>query len=67
MSEHETGFRVRLTGSHPWVGHTGTVVRWTQTIFGERPIVRLDDADDIPHGLTLECRVLVSENMRRLE
>jgi hypothetical protein len=50
------GVRVRLTGKHPWTGHTGTIVRWGKTLFGTRPVVKLDPADDVPAGQ--ECFII---------
>ena len=40
--ERYIGSRVRLTGDHPSTGQTGKFVRWTDTPFGERPVVRVD-------------------------
>jgi hypothetical protein len=65
VSEEELiGARVLLKGDHPWAGHSGTVVRFGNTILGRYPVVRLDDRDDVPYGR--ECFVMKAEHAVRL-
>jgi len=52
------GTRVLITGSHPWAGHSGEFVRFEETPFGERPIVRLDNGQ--------ECFVTRPDQWRKL-
>ena len=46
----EKGQRFHLIGSHPWAGRCGTFVEFRDTMLGPRPVIRLDDADDVPYG-----------------
>jgi len=53
--------RVRFVDSHPWAGHTGTVVRVGNTISGRRPIVRLDPGPNVPCGH--ECFIMAASDV----
>lgn len=67
MSKLAVGDRVRLIGSHPWAGHTGTVVRLAPAGLagpGLYPVVRLDAGDDVPDRH--ECYVMRAAHARRL-
>ena len=39
------GRRVRIVGKHPHAGKAGVFVDIRRTVFGERPVVRLDGGD----------------------
>ena len=41
---------------HPWHGHTSEIIRIEKTLWGERPVVRLDDGPKVLPGQ--ECFVM---------
>ena len=43
----EPGTRVVMTGDHPWAGHSGAFVEWQNTMFGERPVILLDNGERV--------------------
>ncbi len=50
------GARVWLIGDHPWKGYSGVIVRWERTMFGDRPVVKLDSGH--------ECFVMMPDQMQ---
>lgn len=52
------GVKCRLIGDHPWAGEHGTVERWENTIFGWRPVVRMENGE--------ACFVMKPEHFRQV-
>ena len=52
------GNRVRIVGDHPHSGCSGKIVRIGETVFGKRPVVKLDQ----PHQGVTECYIMKAKN-----
>ena len=63
MSEHIldqlVGKRFRIVGDHPHSGCSGMVTRIGDTVFGKRPVLKLDE----PHLGIEECYIMKSKHV----
>lgn len=56
------GKRIMFMGKHPHAGSIGTVVRVGNTIFGKRPVVKLESGNMIGH----ECYIMRSGEAKEI-
>lgn len=58
------GKRIRLVGDHPHAGCSGEIVRIGDTVFGKRPVLKLDSEFAILRGIS-ECYIMNSKQMAK--